>query len=186
MNLSKQIKHYRTKANLSQEDLAEKLYVSRQTISNWENEKSYPDIHNLLMLSVLFDVSLDELVKGDVDMMKEELQQANFKSWTSTLIFLMILFPVLIAPSMYLFGNLGLIFPGIIFILGLITAWKVEKLRKQNNLKTYKQILDFMAGKPVENAKPTSKDQIITIALPIVSAIVSFFIVYAMSSWLYA
>ncbi|MGQ4225448.1 helix-turn-helix transcriptional regulator [Enterococcus mundtii] len=40
--------------------ISRKLYVSRQTISNWENERSYPDIHNLLLLSVLFDVSLDE------------------------------------------------------------------------------------------------------------------------------
>ena len=59
MNLSKQIKKHRERLSLSQEGLAEKLYVSRQTISNWENEKSYPDVHNLLLLSVLFDVSLD-------------------------------------------------------------------------------------------------------------------------------
>ena len=54
MNLSKQIKKHRERLSLSQEGLAEKLYVSRQTISNWENEKSYPDVHNLLLLSVLF------------------------------------------------------------------------------------------------------------------------------------
>ena len=54
---------YREK-NYSQEYLAEKLYVSRQTISNWENERSYPDIHNLLMMCNLFNVSLDDLVKG--------------------------------------------------------------------------------------------------------------------------
>lgn len=47
MNLSKQIKKHRERLSLSQEGLAEKLYVSRQTISNWENEKSYPDVHNL-------------------------------------------------------------------------------------------------------------------------------------------
>lgn len=63
MNLGHQIKYYRQRDYLSQESLAEKLYVSRQTISNWENDKSYPDIHNLLMLSSLFDVSLDDLVK---------------------------------------------------------------------------------------------------------------------------
>lgn len=46
--------------------MAEKLHVSRRTVSNVENEKSYPDIHHLLKLSVLFDVSLDEWIKGDV------------------------------------------------------------------------------------------------------------------------
>lgn len=71
MNLSKQIKKLREEAGYSQEELSEKIYVSRQTISNWENERSYPDIHNLLLLSVLFNVTLDELVKGDVETMKK-------------------------------------------------------------------------------------------------------------------
>ena len=71
MELSIQIKKYRTELHLSQEELAEKVYVTRQTISNWENEKSYPDIHSLLLLSSLFNVSLDQLIKGDIEKMKE-------------------------------------------------------------------------------------------------------------------
>ena len=63
MNISKQIQYFRKRDNMSQEELAEKLHVSRQSISNWENERNYPDIHNLLMMSILFNVSLDELVK---------------------------------------------------------------------------------------------------------------------------
>lgn len=63
MELSKQIKKYRTEANLSQEELADKTYVSRQTISNWENEKNYPDIKSLVLMSEVFQVSLDNLVK---------------------------------------------------------------------------------------------------------------------------
>ena len=58
MELSTQVKKYRTELKLSQEELAEKVYVTRQTISNWENGKSYPDIHSLLLLSSLFDVQL--------------------------------------------------------------------------------------------------------------------------------
>lgn len=63
MELYKQIKRYRTDMNLSQEELAEKIYVTRQTISNWENDKSYPDIHSLLLLSSTFHISLDQLIK---------------------------------------------------------------------------------------------------------------------------
>ena len=48
MELGKRIKEYRNTAQMTQEDLAEKMFVSRQTISNWENDKSYPDIHSLL------------------------------------------------------------------------------------------------------------------------------------------
>ena len=60
MELGNQIKTYRTNMNLSQEDLADRIYVTRQTISNWENNKCYPDIHSLLLLSSLFQVSLDQ------------------------------------------------------------------------------------------------------------------------------
>lgn len=49
MQISAQIKKYRAALQLSQEELAEKIYVSRQTISNWETEKNYPDIHSLLL-----------------------------------------------------------------------------------------------------------------------------------------
>ena len=48
MELNEQIKKYRTEMNISQEELAEKIYVTRQSISNWENGKTYPDIHSLL------------------------------------------------------------------------------------------------------------------------------------------
>lgn len=65
MELGKQIKKYRTEANLSQEGLADKIFVSRQTISNWENDKNYPDIKSLVLMSEVFQVSLDHLIKGD-------------------------------------------------------------------------------------------------------------------------
>lgn len=72
MEISEQIKNHRMQLQLSQEELAKRIYVSRQTISNWENEKSYPDIHSLLLLSNLFGVPVDELIKGDLKKMKQE------------------------------------------------------------------------------------------------------------------
>ena len=63
MELSTQIRKYRTQMNLSQEELAERIYVTRQSISNWENGKNYPDIHSLLLLSTLFCVSVVLLIK---------------------------------------------------------------------------------------------------------------------------
>ena len=71
MELGKQIRKYRQEAQLSQEELAERIYVSRQTVSNWENDKSYPDVNSLVILSETFHISLDKLIKGDLDMMKE-------------------------------------------------------------------------------------------------------------------
>ena len=60
MNLNHQIKYYRTTLNLSQDQLAEQLFVTRQTISNWETSKNYPDIHSIALMSKLFNVSIDE------------------------------------------------------------------------------------------------------------------------------
>ena len=65
MELAKHIKAHRGRLGMSQEELAEKIFVSRQTISNWETDRTYPDVQSLLLLSNLFDVSIDSLIKGD-------------------------------------------------------------------------------------------------------------------------
>ena len=65
MNIGSKIKKSRTEAKITQEQAAEALGTSRQTISNWENEKSYPDIASVLKMSDLYGVSLDFLLKGD-------------------------------------------------------------------------------------------------------------------------
>ena len=73
MELGQQLKAHRKELGISQDELAEKIFVSRQSISNWENNKTYPDIHTLLLLAETFGISLDELIKGDVEEMKEEI-----------------------------------------------------------------------------------------------------------------
>lgn len=65
MNLGERIYKLRTEKNLSQGDLAERLDVSRQSISKWENNSSVPELEKIVKLSEIFEVSLDELVKGE-------------------------------------------------------------------------------------------------------------------------
>ena len=62
MNLGSQIKRYRNELHLSQEELAEKIFVSRQSVSNWENGKTEPDIETLTKIAQIFDISIDELM----------------------------------------------------------------------------------------------------------------------------
>ncbi len=64
MNLSDRIRELRKIKGISQDELAEKLGVSRQAISKWENEQSIPDIDKVISLSDYFDVSTDYLLKG--------------------------------------------------------------------------------------------------------------------------
>lgn len=77
MEIGKKLKEARTRSNLTQEQVAEELYVSRQTISNWENEKSYPDIISIIKLSDLYSISLDELLKGDEKMIEHLDESTN-------------------------------------------------------------------------------------------------------------
>ena len=77
MELGGQIKRYRTRLGLSQEELADRIFVTRQSVSNWENSRTYPDLQSLLRLSDLFGLSLDELIKGDIETMKEEINTLN-------------------------------------------------------------------------------------------------------------
>ena len=77
MEIGRQIKKYRHALALSQEDLAEKVFVTRQTISNWENEKSYPDIISVIELSNLYSISLDVLLKGDEKMIEHLEESIN-------------------------------------------------------------------------------------------------------------
>ena len=65
MTLGERIKSYRKAEGLSQEALAEKLRVSRQAITKWENDNGVPDIDNLIVLSKLMGITLDELVLGE-------------------------------------------------------------------------------------------------------------------------
>lgn len=61
---SEQLKHFRLEKKFSQDYLADQLFISRQAISKWENNEAYPDMTNLIKLSTIFEVSLDQLILG--------------------------------------------------------------------------------------------------------------------------
>ena len=153
MELSAQIKKYRTELNLSQEELAEKVYVTRQTISNWENGKSYPDIHSLLLLSSLFNVSLDQLIKGDIETMKEIINEQEVKKFNDYGNIFSIHFLILIisaAPLFIWLEQYAFIPFGVLFAITMFWALKVEILKKKNDIQTYKEIVAFCEGKKLD------------------------------------
>lgn len=153
LEVSTQIKKYRNNMGLSQEELAEKVYVSRQTVSNWETEKNYPDIHSLLVLSTLFNVSVDQLIKGDFEMMMEEIQEIEIKKlnhYGTILGVLMIATVVSAIPFAAWLGRYGFIPWGGIVIAAFFFAHKAEKLKKDNNIHTYKEIVAFTEGKRLD------------------------------------
>ncbi len=74
MNLGNSLFKARKKRGFSQEDVAERLGVSRQTVSKWETDETVPDIRQSKKLAVLYKVSLDELIDFDIDL--KEVQEA--------------------------------------------------------------------------------------------------------------
>lgn len=95
MDIGTKIKNARLKANLTQEQVAEELGVSRQTISNWENEKTYPDIISVIKMSDLYTISLDALLKEEKPMsnymtyLEESINTVKSKNKLSKLILIM-------------------------------------------------------------------------------------------------
>ena len=77
MKIGDKLKNARLKKSMTQEEVAEKIFVSRQSISNWENNKTYPDIGNVIALSDLYQISLDELLKGSDNFMEHLEESTN-------------------------------------------------------------------------------------------------------------
>lgn len=97
MNISEKIKKIRNNENLTQEQFAEKIYVSRNAVAKWETNRGYPDIQNLITISEVFNISLDELVKEDSKVKNKIISESSSKKWN----FLVILY--LIAIIVYIF-----------------------------------------------------------------------------------
>lgn len=77
MDIGAKIKTERQSAGLTQEALAENLKTTRQTVSNWENNRSYPDIVSLIEMSNIFNISIDELIKSDDKMLEYFSKNTN-------------------------------------------------------------------------------------------------------------
>lgn len=116
MEIGKKLKNARIKSNLTQEEVAEKVLVSRQTISNWENEKSYPDIISVIKLSDLYSMSLDDLLKGDKKMIEHLEESTNVVKSNRKLVVAVIINIVLFLSLLIIAGSM----PQTIYVLASI------------------------------------------------------------------
>ena len=138
--IADKIKYARTIKKLTQEQVAEDLNVSRQTISNWENGKSLPDIVSIIRMSELYDLSLDELLKGDATLLnKIERDMKVAKAENNVIKFAWI--SIVIGVVMIILGNVFDDNPFIDFIsaalpwvlLGLMVLFAILYLNKEND-----------------------------------------------------
>ncbi len=181
MEMSKQIKKYRLKLHLSQEELADKIFVTRQTISNWENGKNYPDINSIVLLSTLFGISLDILVKGDLEEMKECIKNEDIQKLQKDGIIFSILLVATVVSVVPLFlmvdGYIGIVAWVILFGISMYYALRIEKQKKVHDVQTYKEVIAFSEGKrldEIERNREYGKRPYQKLLYAIVSGIIGF------------
>ena len=180
MELGKQIKKHRQEVQLSQEELAERVYVSRQTISNWENDKSYPDVNSLVLLSETFQISLDNLIKGDIEIMKDVIQKEEIEKmnrYGKIYTIMLIVTAVSAVPLFILLGVWALIPWCIIWGISMYFAIMLEKIKKDNDVQTYKEIVAFSEGQlldDIQKQREIGKRPYQKILLVISSGLITF------------
>lgn len=187
MEVGAQIKKYRSSMGISQEELAEKVYVSRQTVSNWETGKNYPDIHSVVLLSTVFNVSLDQLIKGDVEIMKKEIKETEIKKlkkYAGIYAVFLILTVISVVPFMAFMGWYGMMPWSVVYAVAVCFSFKAHKVKKENNLSTYKEIVAFMEGKrldEIEKQQEIGKRPYQTVLYVFGSAAIAFIVTYLMA-----
>lgn len=160
MELSRQLRMKREKHGLSQDEVAKTIFVSRQTISNWENDRTYPDVQSLLMLSQIYDTTVDELIQGDIVIMQQAIKEDSRKMRLlsygmigfSVLAFLFLLVFSLVwqEPSGFARMSKGNIAGAATFIvlyaIGFGMAIAIDRLKKKHDIVTYREIDRFLKG----------------------------------------
>ena len=161
MEVGQRLKDLRAEAHMSQDDLAARVYVSRQTISSWENGKTYPDVQSLLLLSEIFDVTVDSLIKGDVEVMTKTVD-SDVRTM-KRLSYVMTVFIVLTVIACGWFSFQVAVWdwpieqavPTIVLALvlwgiAMFAALWAERIKREHDLITYREILAYWNGKPVD------------------------------------
>lgn len=127
--ISKNIKRLRVESGLTQEGLAEKLYITRQAVSSWENDRTQPDIDLLSQMSELFGVSIEELIYGKKRNTTLELEKPNYNN-----------------TLMIVFSILGALLVGVGLVLIFVTFWKDMPLLSKGLLSFVPLLLGQTSG----------------------------------------
>lgn len=161
MEVGQRIRERRTQAGMSQDDLAARVYVSRQTISSWENGKTYPDVQSLLLLSEIFGATVDSLIKGDVEAMNETIDRdiETMRRLGYVMIgFLLLMIAALIWVGLQAFAwdwPLEQMAPTFVLALvlwgiAMFAACWVDRIKREHDLITYGEILAYWKGEAVD------------------------------------
>ena len=178
MDIGNQIRERRQKLGLSQEELAQKLYVGRVTVSHWETNKTLPDVQSMLLLANLFGTTIDELVRGDVDEMREMVK----KNERRTKAFALALGAVEIAVIAVLAitavvgrDYLELVLRLLLAVLVVASAAVALIARRQEggrDAKSAAELLGAASGDPAEAARQSASANVMKLVLQVLAGLV--------------
>ncbi len=196
MEVGKRIRDERKGAGMSQDDLAARVYVSRQTISSWENDKTYPDVQSLILLSEIFGVTVDSLIKGDVETMTETIdtEVRTMKRLSYVMLgFLMLMLLAVVWICVQTFAwdwpieqtvpTFVLAF--VLWGIAMFAACWIDRIKKRHDLITYHEILSFWNGEDiVRDTEKRRRERLIPRWLKIVRTVGKVLIAAAIGAFL--
>ena len=142
MEINQKIKTERQAAEWTQEQLADKIFVSKRTISNWETGKTLPDIESVLRLAKVFQISLDDLLVEDSAVVKELKRKEELANISGIYYLGPVLTGIILILLMYLpLRNANEVFAALITNFSTLSAlkWKIAHLKGQEE-KFYKEL----------------------------------------------
>ena len=196
MELGQHIRDHRAKLGISQDELAQRIYVSRQTISSWENNKTYPDVQSLLLLAGVFGTTIDELVRGDVDAMKETIEKdaqliKRLGAVMVGFITLMILacvwwtYQASIADLPFVQTLPTLVLALVLWGIALFASVWVDRIKRAHDLVTYREILAFWNGEPVDRDTERGRRERLVPRWMKVVRVIGWALIGAAAGWLF-
>ena len=159
MDVGNQIRERRQALGLSQEELAQRLYVSRVTVSHWETSKTLPDVQSMLLLANLFGTTIDELVRGDVDEMREMVEKNERRTRTLAAALAAVEVVVVTALAVTAVAGREYLEPALRLLLAVLAlAFSVAVLaarrgRGGEDARSAAELLGAATGEPVEAAR---------------------------------
>lgn len=159
MDVGNQIRERRQALGISQEELAQRLYVSRVTVSHWETGRTLPDVQSMLLLANLFGTTVDELVIGDVDEMREMVKKNERRTKTYAVALAAVEVVVVTALAVTAVAGRDYLEPVLRLLLAvLVLAFSIVMLvarrsEGSDEARSAAELLGAATGDPVEAAR---------------------------------
>ena len=173
MDIGNQIRERRQRLGLSQDELAQRLYVSRVTISHWETNKTLPDVQSMLLLANLFGTTIDEMVRGDVDEMREmvEKSEQQRKAFAIALgavevTVIAVLAFMAVAGRDYLDSALRLLLSVLVLAFAVVVL-VARRGGEGREAKSAAELLGAASGDPVEAARESASANVMRLVLQV-------------------